>query len=184
MKTSSWNKLNKRYDWLYFHEGVFNFEMFEKFVNENCFIAVSKKRTTTTLKWFLENGKDVGNPNQYDRLTKCKGDQLEYPLDDHDYYFKYPSGECVYVSQPYVSKETAEPIVMEYAKTHGVKTKVYDGSYAWYNPKDKDKICFIVIALPNRNVKVYSVDELKSTAETQTTTNFARGCYAEKPTRD
>ena len=161
MKTSSWTKLNKgKYDWLYYHKGVFDFELFEKFVNDNLFIAVSNKRTTTTLKWFLENGKDVGNPNVYDRLTKCDGDQLDYPLADHDYYFKYPTGECVYVAQPYVSKEIAEPIVKAYAEKHGVRAEVYGGSFAWYNPNAKDDICLIVISLPNRKVKVYNASNI------------------------
>ena len=171
MKTSSWTKLNKgKYDWLYFYDGVFNFGMFEKFVAENGFVSVSKSRHYTTLKYFLEYGKDVGNRNFYDKLTKFKGDQLDYPLGDHDYYFKLPTGECVYVSQPYVSKEKAEPVIMEYAKAHGVVAKVYDGSYAWYNPSDKDKICLIMIALPNRDVTVYNASGI--TPEKQ---NFYKG---------
>ena len=45
MKTSSWTKLNKgKYDWLYFHEGVFDFALFEKFIaeiSESYFVKLS-----------------------------------------------------------------------------------------------------------------------------------------------
>ena len=170
MKTSNWTKLNKRYDWLYFHEGVFDFAMFEKFVAENGFVSVRKGRGTCTLKWFLQNGRDVpfkAYPRQREAVSKILGNHLPRPeLADHDHYYKLPSGECVYVSQPYVSKEIAEPIVMGWARKLGVKAKVYDGSYAWYNTKDKDEICLIVISLPDRDVKVYNGSE-NCTAEKQ-----------------
>ena len=164
MKNTSWTKLNKgKYDWLYHYKGIFNFDLFEKVIAENGFVAVSKSRHYTTLKYFLENGSDNGNPNKYERYApehdklwhfECKHKIL---LGDHDFYFKTKSGECVYISQPYVSKEIAEPIIKEFAELNGVKAKVYDGNYAWYNPTDKDKICLIVVALPNRDVKVYNV---------------------------
>ena len=75
------------------------------------------------------------------------------PLDDHDYYFKYPNGECVYVSQPYVSKTDAEPIIKQWAEKYGIKAEVYDNSYAWYNQNDAH-ICIIVVSLPERKVLI------------------------------
>ena len=167
MSNSSWTKLNKgNYDWLYHSKEIFDFDLFEKFIAENDFVSVRKGRGTCTLKWFLENGRDVpfkAYPRQRMAVEKILGGKLPEPyLADHDYYFKLPSGECVYISQPYTSKEEAEPYVQKFAKQQGVKVVVYDGSYSWYYPNCED-ICVIVISLPNRDVKMYNTS--KSTPE-------------------
>ena len=144
----------------YAHKGVFNWDMLNAFIKANGIVSVRKGRGTCTLKWFLQNGRDVpfkAYPRQRKAIAEILGNHLPRGLDDHDYYFKMPHGECVYISQPYVSKEYAEPLVQMWADLHKVKAVVYDGTHSWYypcSPENADKVCVIVVSLPDRHVSI------------------------------
>ena len=155
-----WNKitpnLNKQTNddrhLFYAHDNVFNWDMLNKFICENGFVAVAKLRPVAELKWFLENGRDV-KPKSNLLKIRAKLDKLRRPYADHDYYFKLPSGECIYVSHPYVPKDEAEKVVTAWADTLGIKGKVYDSSYSWYYP-NCEHLCVIVLSLQDRDVKM------------------------------
>ena len=121
-------------------------------------IYLSSASSVMTLKWFLQNGRDVhfnGFRRQQLAVEKLIGGKLPRELADHDYYFKLASGECIYVSQPYASKDDCENFVQRWANVQGVKAVVYDGTHSWYYPclpEDADKVCVIVVSLVDRDV--------------------------------
>jgi len=145
-----WTKLKKgKYAWLYAYESK-DLELLQKFIDGNGFVSVSRSRVYMPIKWFLQHGRDVGNYRYID-------DELRFPYADHDYYFKYPSGECVYISQPYGDIADTELVVKAWAETFGIKVEVYDGEYSWHYPHNS---LLVVASLPGRDVKVF-----KTTAE-------------------
>lgn len=138
---SNWVKLNKgKYDWLNKHDHM-DLILLQRFIDENGFVSVSTCRDLTTMKWFLKNGKDVGKYRINDRP----------PQDDHGYYFKYKSGECAYVYQPYADIAVLDVEVKEYADKLGLSGVVYDSRHSWYYPNNS---LVVVVSLPHQSVVV------------------------------
>ena len=138
---ANWIKLKKgKYDWMYSNQHT-DFELLQKFIDENGFVSVTNGRAGTTFKWYLQHGKDVGRYDLDDHP----------PGDDHGYFFKYPSGECVYAYHPYADIAELAPQVKRWADGLKVKAAVYSGAYSWYYPNES---LLVVVSLPDRNIKV------------------------------
>lgn len=141
---NNWTKLkNGKYDWLTKHNFM-DLDLLQRFIDDNGFVSVSTCRDLTTMKWFLQNGKDVGKYSLNDMP----------PQDDHGYYFKYKSGECVYVYQPYADKPELELKVKQYAERLDLCGTVYDSTHSWYYPHNS---LLVVISLPHKKIIVPDV---------------------------
>ena len=95
------------------------------------------------------NNVDLRGPSHIRWRARQAGFRVLRPI------IKLASGECIYVSQPYASKTEVESYIQKWAQQQGVKAVVYDGTYSWYYPcplENADKICVIVVSLPEREV--------------------------------
>lgn len=68
--------------------------------------------------------------------------QDDPPEIDHAAVFKSRTGKCWLTYQPYSVADALRPLVLAWARTHGLRAAVYDKDRSWYNPGGT---CLVVV---------------------------------------